>query len=115
MILGEETIILRRYSSSYTWGSDGRATTEEPDESEILASVQPLRDHEIQILPEGERQFEQKKIYTSTALKTENQHDSTKADILVINEIEYKVMQVERQRSTYPHYKARIMRLQGAA
>lgn len=115
MILGQETITLRRYATAYTWGDDGRATAEDPEETDILASVQPLRDREIQILPEGERQFEQKKIYTKTELRTEDQNAGTKADLLIINEIEYKVMQVERERSVLPHYKARVMRLQEEA
>jgi len=115
MILGQETITLRRYATAYAWGEDGRPTADDPEETDILASVQPLRDHEIQILPEGERQSEQKKIYTKTELKTENQHEGTKADILLIDDVEYKVMQVERERSVLPHYKARVMRLQEEA
>jgi hypothetical protein len=113
MILGEEPVLLRRYTTSMARGSDGRiASTLSYDETTILMSVQPLNGQELSMLPEGERHRDRKKGYTITLLRTADQHLKTMADRIVVDGIEYEVHQVERERSVIPHYKVSLIRVQ---
>jgi ribosomal protein S2 len=114
VILGLESVTLRRYAAG-TRDSNGRFTPGALTTSTIQASVQPMTDRDLRTLPEGERQLDQKKVYTTTEIRTGSQHDGTTADQLVVGGVTYEVRQVEQQRSVLPHYKGRIVRVQEAA
>ena len=115
MILGTESATLKRfaagsYSSTGEW-TDGTGTT-----STISASWQPLNGRELAMLPEGERQRDQRKVYTLTALITSDPRTGLQADHLSLDgSTWYKVEQVEHERAVIPHYKARVVRIQEAA
>jgi hypothetical protein len=114
VILGAETITRRRQAAG-TRGSDGRYTPGATTDTTIQASVQPFAADELAVLPEGERHREPRKVYTTSDLRTGDQHLGTPADRLVIDSVVFEVVAVERHRSVIPHYKARAVRLQEAA
>ena len=114
MILGRESITLRRQSGSVSWGSDGRPSASTADTT-IQASVQPLGERELQRLPEGFRQRDPRRIYTESELRTADQHGDTVADLVVIDSVVYQVQSVTRHRSVIPHYRGLLLRIQEAA
>lgn len=80
--LGQRTHTRRRYAAdTYVNGVPVRgAATDTP----VVGSLQPLRERDRQVLPEGIRNSDLRKIYTDRdALRTEDQHAGTKADELV--------------------------------
>lgn len=111
MILGEEPILRLRFSAQVR-DSDGYITDAVPVESLILASVQPMSGKDVEKLSEGERHREGLKLYTVSDLRTADQYAGTIADRVVIDDITYEVLHVERQRSVIPHYKAMVLRMQ---
>jgi hypothetical protein len=80
--LGQRTHTRRRFApDTYVDGVPVRgAVTESP----VVGSLQPLRERDRQVLPEGIRNSDLRKIYCDRdALRTEDQHAGTKADELV--------------------------------
>ena len=114
MILGSESVTLRRQSGSPTLGADRRFSVSTADTT-ISASVQPLGEQEMQRLPEGFRKRQPRRIYTTSELRTVDQHGSTVADQVVIDGVVYQVQSVTRHRSVIPHYRGLLLRLQEAA
>jgi hypothetical protein len=77
------------------------------EEFDIIASVQPLNDQEIEFLPEGDRTKAAKKIYTATELRVHVSETSAKPDLVGIEGDEYKVIRVQRW---HGHYKCLVVR-----
>lgn len=113
MILGQEPVTLRRFVAQ-TIGTDGRPEAQAGTPTTILASVQPLNGKELALLPEGERQRDQKKIYTVSEIRTADQNTGIPADWIEFDGEVWEVHQVENERSVVPHYKGRIVRIQEA-
>jgi len=111
VILGSEAITLTRPTVG-TWGSDGRQVPGASASTTIYGSVQPATGKDLEILPEGLRTKDAKRVYTYTALTPANQHTETTGDILVIDTFSYEVQQVKRERSIIAHYRAICTRLQ---
>ncbi len=61
----------------------------------IMASIQPMSAREQQLLPEGQRVENTKKIYTLTELRTARQADGTEPDHVIYNGHTYEVRSVE--------------------
>lgn len=80
--LGERTHTRRRYGpDTYV---DGRRVAGAYTDSPVVGSLQPLRERDRQVLPEGIRNSDLRKIYTDRdALRTEDQHSGQKADELI--------------------------------
>lgn len=78
----------------------------------LEGSKQPLRPDEIQILPEGRREFQAYKIYTDFQLQISDKTTGINADILAINGEAFEVISVEPfQSDVVSHYKAIAVKL----
>lgn len=62
---------------------------------QITASVQPLSGDELQMLPEGERTAETKRLYTTTKLNSLNESEQMNADIITIDGSSWEVHKAE--------------------
>lgn len=62
----------------------------------VLGSVQPLNGRELENLPEGQRVKESIKIYTATELKTVDEVNQIKADVVIDGGKRYEVQTVDR-------------------
>lgn len=119
MLLGTRRMTLKRYDLYGSRGSDGRLAMPAVSTSEIEVSLQPLKSHELQRLPEGERQRDQRKAYTYTQLRTSDQLGAYQADELV-DDVEddatghtYQVAEIDPYNDgMLGHHKARVVRLQ---
>jgi len=70
----------------------------------IMASVQPLKGKEIELLPEGRRQSQAVNIYTDTQLNTTTA--TTNPDILTAFGFDFEILTVEPwQSNVINHYK----------
>jgi hypothetical protein len=80
--LGERTHTRRRYAPD-TW-VEGRKVAGGYTDSPVVGSLQPLRERDRQVLPEGIRNRDLRKLYAARdALRTEDQHSGQKADELI--------------------------------
>ena len=102
-----QTIAGIRYAAgSYTKGqySPGAETP-----IEIQASVQPLAGRELDILPEGRKELESYKVYTTFELRAANQNNQTQSDEITLFGKSFEVIKVENwQNAVIPHYKALV-------
>lgn len=74
---------------------------------QFTASVQPLKGNELLTLPEGLREKETYKLYTSTQLFTARENDDKKPDKVQIFGKTFEIIKVEIwQNKVIPHYKA---------
>ena len=115
--LASESVTLRRPSGG-AWNSSGAWSGDSTADTTITASVQPFGARELQLLPEGWRSRQPRKIYTETELRTVDQHGETSADRIVDTDtVVYLVMSVERQRTLVglAHYKGTLLRLDEAS
>jgi len=112
MILGLRTVTRRRFASG-SRGTDGRWTKGAATDTSISMGVQPLSDRELQRLPEGERQSQQLKGYTTADVRTVDDKASPQvdADRIVVDSIVYEVRDVVEQTSLLPHKRVRLLRL----
>jgi hypothetical protein len=80
--LGERTHTRRRYAAdTYV---DGRVVRGATTDTPVVGSLQPLQERDRQVLPEGLRSSDLRKLYAARdALRTEDQHSGTKADELI--------------------------------
>jgi len=110
MILGTEPITVRRFGARTIVGGrqvDGEVTT-----TIINASVQPTKGRDVEHLPEGQRQSVEQKVYTRTELLAADPTTTPprQSDELLIDGETYEVVEVHRQRTILPHYRALLMR-----
>lgn len=111
-ILGAFPITLRRYAAG-SRGDDGRWTPGSHADTSILASVQPLTERQLASLPEGERQTDQRRVLTTTALVVGRQGAGTQGDRVSWDSgtTWYEVRQADQWFSVLPHTEARVARL----
>jgi hypothetical protein len=64
----------------------------------------------MQLLPEGFRASEAIRLYTTSDLRTADQHNSTEADSIVYGGVVYQVQYVNEQHPLIPHRKAIAVR-----
>lgn len=109
-ILGEEAVTRRRFGS-VTWGTNGKPTAGASVDLAILASIQPATGKDLEVLEEGLRGRDAKRIYTTTDLRTADDRDDFASDHVLIDGLSYQVEHVKRERSILAHYRAICVRL----
>lgn len=116
MILGEETVTLRRFAAG-SRDALGRWVEGSSADTSILMSFQPLGEADMQQLrSEGYRDRVQRKGYTATEVRTVSQYSETSADRIVVDGVAYVCVGAARERSIIPHYKVWLARVdEGAA
>ncbi len=102
----KETFTLNRYlAGAYVNGLwvGGKQESSTPN---IESSIQPIRDREIQYLPEGQRNREAIVIYTSTDIRTEDEGANLPPDLVEARGKVYQVARVWYHTTPWTHYKA---------
>lgn len=114
-ILGAETVMVSRYTPG-TRDSEGEWVEGARELIPVQMSVQPLSGRELAMLPEGERSDDWRKGFTTTCLRTSDQHDDggRSADEVDVDGITYRVMNVRHERKVIPHYAVRMVRMREA-
>jgi hypothetical protein len=75
----------------------------------IMASVQPLKPHEIEHLPEGRRDSQAYWLFTDTKLNTVT---SANPDLITIDNEDYEVNKIEPwQNNVLSHYKVLVVKV----
>lgn len=110
-LISATSITLRRYLSG-TVGADGRFSKGAATDSTIIASVQSADDEDLEILPEGLRRAEGKRIYTATAIHTADQYGLDAADRLVIDSVSYVAAKINGYPGPLAHTRVIAVRLQ---
>jgi len=110
-LLGETTLTRRRYGAgSYVDGYwvDGVATT-----ADIVASVQPMSGRDREVLEEGVRTRDGRKLYVAdrTALQTAAQSSAEKADEVQVDGAWFTVVHVDTSHPLTDHVRAYAVRL----
>jgi hypothetical protein len=91
---------------------NGRWTpTEAEKEIQIIASIQPMDGKTLQMLPEGERTAEMRKLFTTTKLLTVQEVGQKNADTILVDGCCWEVQRVEQWDPLLGHYKAIISRM----
>lgn len=104
-----DVTLKRRATGSYDQLTDVGfyKTTGSDTETTIKASVQPMSGSDMKLLPENRREEETLKIYTDTEIFSARKGNSTNADIISIDSIDYEVVNVFPWRNgVINHYKA---------
>lgn len=118
-MLGQRPIVRRRFDGAGTV-TDGDWSPPPYEDQPILATVQPLTGDELQVLDSGKRSRQPRKVYTRAEVRVADQErglttTATMSDQLVIDGLVYEVMEVSRQETVIPHYRAVVLRLQEGA
>lgn len=114
-----ETVEVKR------WNHDGTYVNgyfvDDPADPETLsidASVQPTNGEDLEQVPEGERSSTTLKLYTETPLKTATHPSTTspvegvtRADHVLYNGEEFKVLKIWRYARVRPHYKVLLRKI----
>jgi hypothetical protein len=104
---GTTYTVRRRDPGSYVnghWQPAGTWT-----EFDIVASIQPLRGKEMELLPEGERSKEMVRIYTKSGLRQTIEQQDVKGDLVSYKGRQYEVKSVEEWEFSWDglaHFKA---------
>lgn len=109
--LGEITLTRRRFDASTLVA--GRAVPGASADSTFLGSLQPFRGRDRQVLPEGVRAYDGRKVYCPIGtLRTANQHDGTPADQVLFGAIALTVVHVDDDHRLIPHDRVYLVRVQ---
>jgi len=104
------TLDAKRYDGSTN--TKGRWSPGAETPFTFIASVQPLRGSELLTLPEGQRERETYKLYTSTKLNGANESNKTKPDKIQLFDKTFEVLIVEIwQNKVIPHYKVIVSKI----
>lgn len=118
-LLGAETITHRRFAAG-SRGADGRYTPGSATDTSVTASVQKLSGRDSEVLPEGSRRKDFRRLYLDAAVsvRTVEQAEAggsgaLPADHFVIDSIVYKAWTADDWRATHPlpHRKVIVRRL----
>lgn len=109
--LGDKEHTRRRYAAdTYV---DGRLVAGASTDTPFQGSVQPMRGRDRQVLPEGLRSLDGKRIYCDRGtLRAEDQHAGTKADEVLVNGARYTVVHLDDEHEEIPHDRALLIRVQ---
>lgn len=112
-LLGETTLTRKRAAAgAYTagrWVAGGTSSTT------FLGSVQPLPGKDRQVLPEGLRNRDGRKVYCDRGtLRVDSQHDGTSADVVEIDGVDFVVAHVDSEHPLLEHDRAFVVRAQEA-
>ena len=112
MPLGAKPATLRRATGPTTY-VDGVAVPAATVDYPIYVSFQPMGSHQMMTLPEGDRERDPHKGYTTTmAVNTVNQYDGTPPDLVVVGGIVYQVRGVNEENAVLPNSKLIFLRVQ---
>lgn len=90
----------------------GKAQVGATSNVSITTSVQPLKADEMELLPEGRRDSEAFRLYTSTELFPADETTGKNADVVVYNGKDYEVLSCARwQNRVVPHFKAVMVKV----
>lgn len=110
-LLGERELVRRRFTPD-TW-VEGRKVAGMATDTTFLGSVQVLRGRDREVLPEGLRSLDGRKVYCDQGtLQAEDQHAGTKADEVVIDGARFTVVRLEPDHPLIAHQKAWLVRVQ---
>lgn len=110
--LGSQSLTRRRFAAT-TIDTNGYPVAGASTDSTITGAWQPLNGIELQTLPEGERQRDPRKLYTTGTLRTASQHDDVAADhVSADGSVFYEVRKVETWAQIIGHTKATLLRVQ---
>lgn len=102
-------ITLRRSAAGTT--EDGNFIPGATTDSDIYASVQPIKPFDVQFLPEGRRTCESLWIFTDSEIRPVQ--DGINPDKVVIGTAVYEVAKVSSwQNGVLPHYEALVYRVE---
>jgi hypothetical protein len=114
MALLGETTLTRRRTAAPTW-TDGRAVAGATADTSFQGSVQPLGGQDRQVLPEGLRQRDGRKVYCARGtLRTDDQHAGVPADQVLISGTAFTVVHVDADHPLLEHDRAYLVRGQEA-
>jgi len=109
--LGAQTVIRLRYEApAYT---SGRASFDAiPGETEVMASVQPLPEKDRQLLPEGARHRDGRKMYCDLGtFRVDDQHSGDQADRVQIGSKIFTVIHVDALHPLISHERVYVVRV----
>lgn len=113
-LLGERDLVRRRFGTpTYV---DGRPTTGTPADTTFRGSVQPMNGRDRQVLPEGVRAMDGKKVYCPRGtLRVDDQHAGISADQVLIDSVPYVVFHVDDEHPLIGHDRSYVMRVREGA
>lgn len=107
---GASFLVKRSQGGEYVDGIwNGNA---ESEEITIRAVVQPMTARDLQMLEEGRRFTESKRVYTDTLLRTTDDETNQGADIIEIDGEDYEIHSVEKWGYDLSHFKCIAMRIE---
>ena len=109
--LGDRALTRRRFDGGgYV---DGRPTTPASTDTDFQGSLQPMRGKDRQVLPEGLRQRDGRKVYCDRGvLRVDDQDDGTLADQVLVDGRPYTVVHIDSDHPLIPHDHVLIVRTQ---
>lgn len=109
--LGDRALVRRRFAAGSLVA--GRYTPGASTDDAFTGSLQPLRGTDREVLPEGTRQTDSRKIYTDPdTLRTADQHSGLPADHVIVDGVAFVVVHVDSPHPIIPHQRAYIVRVQ---
>lgn len=112
-LLGEQDLTRRRFAAS-TWTA-GRPVPGASSDTTFRGSVQPLPGKDRQVLPEGLRQREGRKVYCPRGtLRVDDQHAGTPADQVLVSGVAHTVVHIDSDHPLIEHDRAFVLRVQEA-
>jgi hypothetical protein len=109
--LGDRALTRRRFAApTYT---AGRPVAGSSTDTTFQGSVQPMRGKDRQVLPEGLRQRDGRKIYCDrNQLRVDDQDDGTLADQVLFDGKTFTVVHVDSDHPLLPHDHVLVVRAQ---
>jgi hypothetical protein len=110
-LLGEVTLTRRRSTApSYV---DGRAVAGTTTDTTFQGSLQPMGGKDRQVLPEGLRQRDGRKVYCARGtLRVDDQLTGDVADQVLFGSVTFTVVHVDSDHREIPHDRALLLRAQ---
>lgn len=102
----KESFTLKRYGAGSYVAGEWVPGALIDSELRIDSSIQPIREREIQYLPEGRRNREAIVIYTDTEIRTLDEGANLPPDIVFARGKSYEVARVWYHTTPWLHYKA---------
>ena len=109
--LGDRALVRRRFAAgTYT---AGRYAAGSSTDTPFTGSLQPLKGEEREVLPEGVRVTDSRKIYTDPGvLRTDGQPGDPPADHVIVDGVAYVVVHVDDPHPLIEHDRVYITRVQ---
>jgi hypothetical protein len=114
-LLGAIPLTRRRFpATSYV---DGRPVAGAATDTAFEGSVQPLPERDRQVLPEGVRHRDARKVYVETPgfLRTADQHLGVPADQVLVDDAPFTVVHTDDSHPIIAHQRCYLVRVQEGA